>query len=335
MQLKPLGPPSLSRPALSEGARGADKGREESLDSPRESSYNSLFENKFNGVGARRDGALKTADSASISAAEATLRRVLQQFFEQQYSGKDLPLGRELPVPESPLNKEFSEFLQALPQPERQQIQRLLSAGGESSLSQALSYFSAGALNGSAALPAAVASLLSAGLAGQVQAEARALSLDTAPAASAVFNSQLELPVSSSQWGAAMQNRLVWLVGRGIQLANIHLTPPQLGPLQVRIDSRQEGAKLVFISAHASAREAIEASLPRLRELFVDRGLELIDVDIRHGDERYPAQDEALWRDPDADNGLQSLQQVNGQALSVGAEMATLTLHYGLIDAYV
>ncbi|MDG2036194.1 MAG: flagellar hook-length control protein FliK [Pseudomonadales bacterium] len=154
------------------------------------------------------------------------------------------------------------------------------------------------------------------------------------------FNTQLELPLNSAQWGNQVLQRVAWLTGQGISAAEIHLNPAELGPMQVRVDQRQDSATVVFTSHNSSAREAIEASLPRLRELFSEQGMELLDVDINSGEQEANANQQS---DFDADTeaeaggktqddmaGGSSVEADNGR--SVEGQLETVALHYGLID---
>jgi len=61
-------------------------------------------------------------------------------------------------------------------------------------------------------------------------------------------------------------------------VAELHLNPPHLGPLEVRlsITSDQNAvANAQFTSPHAAVREAIEAAMPRLREILAESGVTL------------------------------------------------------------
>ena len=154
------------------------------------------------------------------------------------------------------------------------------------------------------------------------------------------FNTQLELPLGSAQWGSQVLQRVAWLTGQGIAAAEIHLNPAELGPMQVRVDQRQDSATVVFTSHNSSTREAIEASLPRLRELFSEQGMELIDVDINSGEQEANAQQSDLDNQAESQNESQSdaddaslASLADGDSL-LPSSTETIALHYGLIDAY-
>ena len=167
---------------------------------------------------------------------------------------------------------------------------------------------------------------------GAVQSAATA----TNPLLTQAFNTQLELPLGSAQWGSQVLQRVAWLTGQGIAAAEIHLNPAELGPMQVRVDQRQDSATVVFTSHNSSTREAIEASLPRLRELFSEQGMELIDVDINSGEQEANAQqsdvDNQTESQADADDA--SMASLADGAPLLATTTETIALHYGLIDAY-
>lgn len=152
-----------------------------------------------------------------------------------------------------------------------------------------------------------------------------------------LFNTQLELPLGNAQWGSQVLQRVAWLTGQGIAAAEIHLNPAELGPMQVRVDQRQDSATVVFTSHNSSTREAIEASLPRLRELFSEQGMELLDVDINSGEQEANAnqQDDIdnLTSSQSDSNEILSTLALNEVALS-DTKAETVVLRYGLIDAY-
>jgi len=56
---------------------------------------------------------------------------------------------------------------------------------------------------------------------------------------------------------------------KSISAAEIKLNPAHLGPISVRIDVNQDQATIMFTAQHADVKEAIEASIPKLREMLV------------------------------------------------------------------
>lgn len=93
----------------------------------------------------------------------------------------------------------------------------------------------------------------------------------------------VETPVGQGNWDRALSERVQWLAGQGVQRAQITLNPAHLGPMEVRIQVQNDQATVHFTSAHAVVRDALEAALPRLREMLGASGVELVNVDVSSG----------------------------------------------------
>ncbi len=90
----------------------------------------------------------------------------------------------------------------------------------------------------------------------------------------------LSPPLGSPQWQNALGERLVWLVKKDLQQAELRLNPQHLGPVEVRIEVRNEHATISFSAHHAVTRDVLEASVPRLREMLGEAGVTLASVDV-------------------------------------------------------
>lgn len=82
-------------------------------------------------------------------------------------------------------------------------------------------------------------------------------------------------PVGASGWGDALGQKIVWMAGQHQQVAELHLNPPNLGPMEVRLTINNDQVSALFVSHQPAVREAIEAAMPRLREMFADSGMML------------------------------------------------------------
>ena len=78
----------------------------------------------------------------------------------------------------------------------------------------------------------------------------------------------------------AMGARMSWLADQKIGHAHIKITPGELGPIEVRLQLDGDKVQASFSSAHADVRQALEQSLPRLRELLGQQGLQLTHADV-------------------------------------------------------
>ena len=102
----------------------------------------------------------------------------------------------------------------------------------------------------------------------------------------------MSVPPGHPGWSGEMAGRINLMISGGTSEASLQLTPPELGRLDIRISTDEDGAKILFTVQNAHAREAIENSLPRLREMLGQSGLQLAQSTVadqsgsqqRHGD---------------------------------------------------
>lgn len=85
----------------------------------------------------------------------------------------------------------------------------------------------------------------------------------------------IKASVGSIEWGGALGEKVVWMATQNHQVAELHLNPPSLGPLEVRLTVSNDQATALFVSHQPAVREAIETALPRLREMLADNGIML------------------------------------------------------------
>ncbi|WP_301655261.1 flagellar hook-length control protein FliK, partial [Stenotrophomonas sepilia] len=80
----------------------------------------------------------------------------------------------------------------------------------------------------------------------------------------------------------AIGARLGWLADQKIGHAHIRLSPDDLGPVDVRLQLNGDKVHASFSSPHVDVRQALESSLPRLRELLGEQGFQLAHADVGH-----------------------------------------------------
>ncbi|MCW8919385.1 MAG: flagellar hook-length control protein FliK [Gammaproteobacteria bacterium] len=90
----------------------------------------------------------------------------------------------------------------------------------------------------------------------------------------------LAMPMSQPNWGGAVAERVVWMTNANIQEAEIQLNPRELGPIGIRITVNNEQTHVSFVAQNAATREALEAALPRLREMLNENGLQAGNTDV-------------------------------------------------------
>ncbi|MBC8025358.1 MAG: flagellar hook-length control protein FliK [Steroidobacteraceae bacterium] len=91
---------------------------------------------------------------------------------------------------------------------------------------------------------------------------------------------RLSTPVHDSRWADAIAHRLVMMAREGDSIAQLKLVPQELGPLDIQITVKDSEASVHFGAANAETRAALEASIPRLRELLSAQGLQLTNASV-------------------------------------------------------
>jgi flagellar hook-length control protein FliK len=97
----------------------------------------------------------------------------------------------------------------------------------------------------------------------------------------------VEPHVGTSAWGQSLGEKTVWMVNQRVQVADLHLNPPDLGPLQVTVTVNNDQATASFVSQHAEVRQAIESALPKLREMLAESGISLGNTSVDSGAARH------------------------------------------------
>lgn len=145
---------------------------------------------------------------------------------------------------------------------------------------------------------------------------------------------RVDVPVGEKGWDQAVAQRVVWLATNNQQTAQLHVTPPNLGPVEIRITITNDQASAIFVSPHANVREALESALPRLREMFADSGLTLGNVNVASEQQRQQAQNgqgQGRGRGGKPEEAIGEIEGVSG----VRQGVATIrTGPEGLVDLY-
>lgn len=102
-------------------------------------------------------------------------------------------------------------------------------------------------------------------------------------------SSQVSVPVGKPGWGEHINQQVAWFSSKNIAMAEIKLDPPDLGPLHIKIANNGEQTNITFTSPHAQVRDALDQTLPRLREMLLQQGIDVAGVDV--GGETFKEKD--------------------------------------------
>lgn len=86
---------------------------------------------------------------------------------------------------------------------------------------------------------------------------------------------QIATPVGQSGWASEVGEKLTWMVGNLNSKADLVLTPPNMGRIEVSLTVSGDQATASFVAANPAVRDALENAVPRLREVLQDAGINL------------------------------------------------------------
>lgn len=143
------------------------------------------------------------------------------------------------------------------------------------------------------------------------------------------IHAAIEAPVRSTAFAAELSDKVVWLATRQGQLAELSLNPPQMGALEVRLTLSGGEASAQFFSANPVVREALDAALPRLRELMAQAGINLGEAEVR--EQAFGRRDQQDARQQGVANEAEGLTLAAAMAGNGGRR----TSGTGLVDLYI
>lgn len=78
-----------------------------------------------------------------------------------------------------------------------------------------------------------------------------------------------------------LNEKIRWMVNARNSMAEIRLDPPELGSMQVRVNVSGDAASVSFVVQSQQAKDALAESMPRLREMLSEQGIELGDAHVQ------------------------------------------------------
>ncbi len=163
------------------------------------------------------------------------------------------------------------------------------------------------------------------------RADMLAATLAPSPASVQVAQLAVATPLGQRQWDEDFSQKIVWLAAPGQeQRAELHLNPPDLGPLDVVLKVSGDQANAFFASPHHGVREAVEQSLPKLRELLADNGIMLGNATVSD----QPSRDRRERSDATPAPAAGNLPVSERSEPSIPLRTTPLRRHDGMLDLF-
>jgi flagellar hook-length control protein FliK len=96
---------------------------------------------------------------------------------------------------------------------------------------------------------------------------------------------QTTYSAANKEWSENFSRNIALMTMSRNNLAEIRMDPPDLGAIQVKISHTGTETNLQFQVSHNDTRQAIEASIQRLKESMAEQGFTNVNVDIQHGEQ--------------------------------------------------
>lgn len=138
--------------------------------------------------------------------------------------------------------------------------------------------------------------------------------------------------VGDAQWGQALAQRVVWMVGHDKQSAELRLNPAHLGPLEVKLTLHHDQAHLSLLASNGAVRDALEQALPRLRDMLGQQDIQLAQVNVGYRQDRPDGGGQGF-----ADNQHQGQGYGSDRGPDESGPVSEVTqrlVSRGLLDAY-
>jgi flagellar hook-length control protein FliK len=127
--------------------------------------------------------------------------------------------------------------------------------------------------------------------------------------------------VGTAAWDQQLGQKVIFMAAGGEQSATMELNPPDLGPLQVVLSVSKDQATAAFTSAAPEVRQALEAALPKLREMMGEAGIQLGNATVSAGTSDQNNSSQAS----SSGSGQRGVHGRNGAGASDGADAPPAT----------
>jgi flagellar hook-length control protein FliK len=132
--------------------------------------------------------------------------------------------------------------------------------------------------------------------------------------------------VDSAEFPQSLADRVSFMVDNGWSSAKLQVNPPQLGPIELQIAVQGDHAQVLMSTHSALTRDALESSVPKLREMLSSQGFTQVNVDVsqRSFQERSAYTPPYAWTPSNA----------NSTAPAAASSTAVPRTLLGAVDAY-
>ncbi len=142
----------------------------------------------------------------------------------------------------------------------------------------------------------------------------------------------INTPIAHDNWSDEFTQKVTWISNQKEQTAELHLNPPELGPMDVVLKVSGDQATALFTSPHAAVREAVEQAMPKLREMMAESGIMLGNATVSDQAPR--------GRQSDPENKSSNTRTAMGgiseasRSVNQNVRVSPISRHNGIVDTF-
>ncbi len=142
--------------------------------------------------------------------------------------------------------------------------------------------------------------------------------------------------LNSRGWTEELSQKITWVSTQKNQTAELHLNPPDLGALNVVLKISDNQLTAQFVSPHSAVRDAVENSLPKLREILADNNIMLGNATVSD----QPPRERSAWEFTNQNPDTKEQRKVFTNRIEPDKTLLTATSiiprhqHSGILDTF-
>jgi flagellar hook-length control protein FliK len=109
---------------------------------------------------------------------------------------------------------------------------------------------------------------------------------------------QNSINTARSEVTKALYNKANIMLNLNLKEAEVRLDPPELGSMQIRLRSDAEQAQINFIVQNQAAKEMLEQTMGKLKEMLAEQGIELGESSVSEQGSESEQQSEQSSQEP-------------------------------------
>lgn len=161
--------------------------------------------------------------------------------------------------------------------------------------------------------------------------------LNIQPGVNAAGISQtITAPLGNNEWANEFSQKIVWMSTQQNQTAELHLNPPDLGPVNVVLKFSDNQISAQFTSPHGAIRDAVENALPKLREMLADNNIMLGNATVSDQPPRDRSAEGFMNQGSGSTPQRETPYNINGsdELLTTNIQNEPVRRHNGMLDTF-